>query len=172
MIAPQHRLGPWKPGQSGNPQGRPKGSGLTGKLRKPLVTSEAANGANFIVANARTVSRKQPSFVSVIAFDEDMQRALHALGDKDPVALASELAPKAWIDGNGEARPSLSMLADAVLSPYCIQRKRDAATHGARTQGGPEQWLLLTRTVFAFDGTLKPSTEVGCRAQIGCNSAP
>lgn len=29
--------GPWKRGQSGNPKGRPKGSGLTGELRRAIA---------------------------------------------------------------------------------------------------------------------------------------
>lgn len=100
---------------------------IQGRMHGAAKTKAAANGNNFTVASVRTASREQAIFVSVIAFDEDAQRALQALGDKDAVALAGELTPKAWIDDKGEARPSLSMLAHAVLSPYSIQRKREAA---------------------------------------------
>ncbi len=65
-------------------------------------------------------------FVNVIAFSDEARAALLALDDGDSVALSGTLTPKVWTDKNGETRPALDMVAHAVLTPYHINRKREA----------------------------------------------
>lgn len=48
--APKARTGQWKPGQSGNPAGRPKGSGLSGQLRAAIAKDAPAILATLIQA--------------------------------------------------------------------------------------------------------------------------
>jgi hypothetical protein len=61
----------------------------------------------------------------VIAIAESAVTALLALGDGDSVALSGELTPKVWQpkDG-GEPRPTLDLLAHAILTLYHVQHKR------------------------------------------------
>lgn len=65
-------------------------------------------------------------FVNVIAFGDNARAALLALDDGDSVALSGTLTPKIWTDKNGDTRPALDMVAHAVLTPYHINRKRQA----------------------------------------------
>ncbi len=53
-----------------------------------------------------------------------MGAALLALDDGDSISIARALTPKAWDDKSGEARPSLDMVAQAVLTAYHVARKR------------------------------------------------
>ncbi|UHL62751.1 single-stranded DNA-binding protein [Paralcaligenes sp. KSB-10] len=63
---------------------------------------------------------------SVIAFDEKAQAALLALEDGDSVALSGSLTPKVYEDKNGATRPSLDLVAHAILTPYHVKCKRQA----------------------------------------------
>jgi single-stranded DNA-binding protein len=71
-------------------------------------------------------------FCNVIAFDEKAVTALLALAEGDSVALAGELTPKVYTPRNGEPRPSLDLLAHAVLTEYHIARKRKAVQDARR----------------------------------------
>jgi hypothetical protein len=79
-------------------------------------------------------------FVSVIAFDAAAVEALAALGPGDAASLAGELTPKVYVpkDG-GEPRPSLDLLAHAVLTPYAVERRRRAARGEGEHQDGGQQ---------------------------------
>ncbi|MGB6488764.1 MAG: hypothetical protein WBE91_17930, partial [Steroidobacteraceae bacterium] len=57
--------------------------------------------------------------------------ALLALQDGDSGALAGELTPKVYTPQSGEPRPSLDLLAHAVLTEYHIARKRNAVQEAA-----------------------------------------
>jgi single-stranded DNA-binding protein len=79
-------------------------------------------------------------FVSVIAFDDAAVSALLALDAGDSVSLAGEATPKVYTPAGGEPRASLDLLAHAVVSPYSVQRKRQAARarDGEQHQGEGE----------------------------------
>ena len=66
-------------------------------------------------------------FVNTIAFGDTVVGALLALGDGDSVALSGEATPKVYVPKDGEPRPSLDLLAHAVISPFNVTRKRKAA---------------------------------------------
>ena len=101
---------------------------IHGRLHKAPQARTASNGRRFATANVRTPTKDGTAiFVSVIAFSESAVTALLALEDGDAVALAGELTPKIYTprDG-GEPRPSLDLLAHAILSPYHVKRRREA----------------------------------------------
>ncbi|APZ42929.1 single-stranded DNA-binding protein [Acidihalobacter ferrooxydans] len=100
---------------------------ISGKLYGTPQERTASTGNPFIALKLRATAGDGASlFVNVIAFAPDTCAALMALGDGDSVALAGTLTPKAWIDREGEARPSLDMVAHACLSAYHVTRKRKA----------------------------------------------
>ena len=88
-------------------------------------TSQA--GKPFATCTARTTTRDGATvFANVIAFAESAVTALLALSAGDAVALSGELTPKVYTPPGGEPRPSLDLLAHAVLTPYHVARKRKA----------------------------------------------
>lgn len=65
-------------------------------------------------------------WVDVICFEGAAVAALLALGDGDPVAVSGEATPRVYIPPDGPPRPSMSVLAHGVLTPYAVTRKRKA----------------------------------------------
>jgi hypothetical protein len=65
-------------------------------------------------------------FVNVIAFAPAAVAALLALKDGDAIAIAGELTIKVYTPASGEPRPSLDLLAHAVITEYHVNRKRKA----------------------------------------------
>ncbi len=102
---------------------------IAGSLHGKPVERTGPSGKPFAVCKVRTpLQDGETVFISVIAFDADVCRALLALDDKDTVALSGSLTPKVYQPKDGSpARPALDMVASAVLTPYHIKRKRQAA---------------------------------------------
>lgn len=100
---------------------------ISGRLHGKPTQRTGQSGKPFVTASVRAAAGNgEPLFVSVIAFDEQPRAALLALGDGEAVALSGALTPKVWTR-NGEARPSLDLVAHAVLSAYHVARKRKAS---------------------------------------------
>ena len=72
-----------------------------------------------------------------VAQVEETMRALLALGDGESVALSGELTPKVWTGKEGTARPSLDMVAHAVVTPYHVTRKRQAVAGATAREDAP-----------------------------------
>jgi len=103
---------------------------ISGKIYGQPAQRTAKTGKCFAVAKVRCAAGDGESlFVNVIAFDGDTCTALLALGDGDSVALAGMLTPKVWTDRDGNARPSLDIVAAQVLTAYHVSRKRKAVTN-------------------------------------------
>jgi len=107
---------------------------IAGRLNGAPAARTTKAGRPFATCKLRASTRDGESlFVNVIAFSSPAVTALLALADGDAVALAGELTPKVWIDKNGEARPTLDLVAHAVLTEYHVARKRKEA------RGAPAQ---------------------------------
>jgi single-stranded DNA-binding protein len=92
----------------------------------------AKHGNRFATVKVRvTTVTGEGFFINVIAFAAPAVDSLFALSDGDSVALSGELTPKVWVDKNGDARPSLDLVAHAVLTAYHVTRKRQAAREEA-----------------------------------------
>ena len=101
---------------------------IAGKLHGKPISKTGPSGKPFVVCKVRVPTQDGDSiFVSVIAFDEDVGRALLALDAGDSVALSGALTPKVWQPSTGPARPALDMVANAALTAYHVTRKRRAA---------------------------------------------
>ena len=96
---------------------------------RPEQRTGTNSGRPFVTAKVRAAtSGGETLFVNVLAFDATAQAALLALSDGDAVSLAGTLTPKVWTDREGQARPSLDMVASQVLSVYQVKRRREAAS--------------------------------------------
>ncbi len=104
---------------------------IAGKLYGAPQHRTGQSGKPFTVAKVRAAAGDgEPLFVNVIAFAQSVQTALLAIGDGESVALSGELTPKVWTDKDGKARPSIDLVAHAVLTPYHVTRRRQAADGG------------------------------------------
>jgi single-stranded DNA-binding protein len=100
---------------------------IAGRIHGQPAQRTASNGDPFATAKVRVSTRTgETYFVNVIAFVEDAVRALLALSDGDSVALSGEMTPKVYQPKEGPARPSLDLLAHAVLTEYHVTRKRQS----------------------------------------------
>lgn len=99
---------------------------VSGKLHGQATRKTARSGNPFTTAKVRVPAGDEAIFCNVIAFDDSAQAALLALGDGDAVALAGTLKPGVWVDRQGQARPTLDMVAAQVLTVYHLKRRRAA----------------------------------------------
>ena len=105
---------------------------IAGKICGKPAQRTAKTGNTFATGKLRVATGDAESiFVNVICFDGDTCTALLALADGDAVAMAGQLTPKVWTDKAGITKPALDLVAQQVLTPYHVQRKRRAvANHG------------------------------------------
>lgn len=113
----------------GAPQSRTSKSGqpfATGRLRVSMANGESL-------------------FASIVAFSSTALAALLALQDGDSVAISGELKIGIYSDKQGQAKPSLDLVAHAVLTTYHVGRKRRAVAASPSTPAGEfhedEEWL-------------------------------
>ncbi|WP_084150855.1 single-stranded DNA-binding protein [Azohydromonas australica] len=105
---------------------------------RPEQRTGTNSGRPFVTAKVRAAtSGGEVLFVNVLAFDATAQAALLALSDGDAVSVAGTLTPKVWTDREGQARPSLDMVASQVLSAYQVKRKRDTVGAAAGSAEPP-----------------------------------
>lgn len=107
---------------------------IAGKLYGTAEQRTGKSDKLFTVCKLRAPAGDgEPLFVNVIAFTDSVQAALLALDDGDSVALSGELTPKVWTDKEGQVRPSVDLVAHAVLTAYHVSRKQ-RSVHGERAQ--------------------------------------
>jgi len=98
---------------------------IGGKLHGKPAQRVGQSGKAFVTAKVRTPTASgETVFVNVIAFSESVGASLLALDDGDSVSISGALTPKAWTDRSGEAKPSLDLVAHALLTTYHVTRKR------------------------------------------------
>lgn len=97
---------------------------IAGKVQGQPMRKTGKTGKAFVTAKVRAHAGDGDVFVNVISFSDSTGAALLALGDGEAVALAGTLKPGAWLDKEGNARPSLDMVASAVLTAYHVAKKR------------------------------------------------
>lgn len=110
---------------------------ILGKLHQPAEQRTSKAGRPFVTATVRAaVGEAEGVFVKVLAFSESAGAALLALHAGDALAVAGTLKPAAWIDREGNARPSLDLVAAQVLTLYGLKKKRAASAGAAPAEPG------------------------------------
>lgn len=108
---------------------------VSGRLYGEAQIGTGQNGKRFVTCKVRaTAGDGKPLVVNVIAFNDEVQTALLALGDADSVSLSGALTPKVWTDKNGLVKPALDMVAHGLLTAYHVQHKRKAI-HSSTSDG-------------------------------------
>ncbi|CAJ0777677.1 single-stranded DNA-binding protein [Ralstonia chuxiongensis] len=102
---------------------------VSGKLHIAPVLRQTKANHDYVTVTVRVPlsAENESVFAHVVAFSESACQALRALDVGDAVSVAGKLTPGAWLDKEGNARPSVDVVADQVLSVYSIRKKRDAA---------------------------------------------
>jgi single-stranded DNA-binding protein len=90
-----------------------------GRLYGEAQIRTGQNGKRFVTCKVRaTTNDGDTVFVNVIAFDDDVQTALLAMGDADSVALSGTLTRKVWTDKNGLVKAAMDMVAFKVIGGW------------------------------------------------------
>lgn len=97
---------------------------VSGKLHGLPQQRTSKNGNTFTTAKLRVPTGEDSTFCNVIAFDDDTQAALLALGAGEAVALAGTLKVGMWTDKSGTAHPSLDLVASKALTQYHLTKRR------------------------------------------------
>jgi len=91
------------------------------------VATQRMGKVPFVTATVRVpTDGSEAVFVNVISFEDAPRNALLSLPPGEPVALAGTLTPDVWINKEGEPRPQLKMIVNAVLTIASARRKRGA----------------------------------------------
>lgn len=106
-----------------------------GKLYGKPERRTSRSGKPFVAAKVRVLGGDDSIFVGVAAFSESAQAALLALDAGEAVALAGKVSAKAWVDRGGNARPSLHLIVNHVLTVHHAKRKREVMQQ--RDRSGP-----------------------------------
>ena len=110
---------------------------ILGKLHQRAEQRTGKTGRPFVTAKVRAAAGDGESlFVNVIAFADTASAALLTLDACDSVELAGTLKPGAWTDREGNARPSLDIVAAQVLTLYALKKKREANAQARDRQHG------------------------------------
>jgi len=90
---------------------------IAGRLMGEASRRVDKTGRTYMVARVLARNKADEEFiVNVIAFDNAACASLLALADGDALSLAGSLTPKVWTDKQGNARPSLDLIAQRVVS--------------------------------------------------------
>lgn len=101
---------------------------ITGKLHQRAESRISKSGKQFVTAKVRAAAGEADSlFINVVAFSESACAALLALEAGDSLALAGTLKVGVWTDREGNARPSLDLVAAQVMTLYGLKKRRTAA---------------------------------------------
>jgi single-stranded DNA-binding protein len=96
-------------------------------------------GKDYATARLSVTDREGGEHVVLAtAFDDGAVSAMLALAKGDALAVAGELSAGVWTPEGKEPRPSLRVLVHRVMTPYAVQRRREAAsgTRRERPIGG------------------------------------
>jgi single-stranded DNA-binding protein len=105
---------------------------IRGRLVADPERKLAKSGRDYAAARLSVTDREGGEHLALLtAFDDGAVRALLSLGKGDALVVAGELSIGIWAPEGKEPRPSLRVLVHRVLTPYAVQRRREAAS-GAR----------------------------------------
>lgn len=111
---------------------------LSGKVHGQPETRVGKSGKTFCTAKLIVPTDAESCWANVVAFREDAIRSLMALSAGDSVSVVGTAKVGAYLSKTGEPRPTLDVVAEAVLSVYEVTKRRKAA---ARPDPDSGHWL-------------------------------
>ena len=121
---------------------------VTGRLIADPERRTGQSGKPFTLARIVAQTDDGEAVVSLIAFGTTSEQ-LAAMGKGDTVSVTGRAKVNTWTGKDGASRAGLSVIADALLTPYHLRRKRAAAAVGGDRQPergddlgeGHDEWL-------------------------------
>lgn len=123
---------------------------ITGKLHGTALERTGKSGKPFATAKLKAATHEgETIFVNLLAFADNAQAALLALGDGDAVAVSGSIKPTSWTDKDGNTRVGIDMIAAQVLTSYHVDKRRRAVTRQDQPQDQPQRprhdaWIART----------------------------
>lgn len=112
---------------------------ITGKIYTAPERRVSKNGSEYLTAKVRAATGNgEALFVNCIVFEADAARSLLALQSGDSLSISGELTPGAWLDREGQPRPSLSMVVSKVLTLYNLDKKRKSSKAAPASTAQPQ----------------------------------
>jgi len=109
---------------------------VTGSLFKAPSLRASKTGRPYVTATIRAKDGEASQWWRVMAFSESAQVELMRLGEGDACTVQGAFKCELYQPEGGEARISLSIVADHVLALRQPPRKRKAKTAGDAARGG------------------------------------
>lgn len=106
---------------------------IAGKLIADPDRRMGQSGKPFVLAKVSAHDGDADALVSVVAFGPIAEQ-LGALGKGDAVAVTGRARVTTWEGKDGTSKAGLNLVADAVLTPYQVTRKRQAHVDAPRDE--------------------------------------
>lgn len=128
----------------------------SGQLVRDPKTGTSASGTRWANTTIRCPTGTDregnalTSFVTILAFNDDADR-LARLGKGDAVSVQGNLKQTEYVK-DGETRHGLEILANSILTPYALKKKRgdsDRAPAGKSAPNAPDGWAVYAPTASA-----------------------
>jgi single-stranded DNA-binding protein len=118
---------------------------VSGTLINKPASRVSRSGNNFVTCQLRAAAGDESFLCSLIAFDDQICKALMALDKGDSVSVTGSAKPSTWINRDNEPCLGLSVKVEQLLTQYSLTKKRAAAQGDKARYGLPAQSPLLDR---------------------------
>ncbi len=99
----------------------------SGTVVKASVERTSSAGRPYVTATLRVPTEDDAVLVSAVAFSDSARRALLALSRGDQAAVTGRAKLTSW-ERDGETKFGMSVVAEGVLTPYQLEKRRTRAT--------------------------------------------
>ncbi len=120
---------------------------VTGVLFRSTESRTAKSGKPFVAASTRIKDGDGSQFVRIVAFSESAQNELLRLHDGDCLSVQGQLTASIYTSADGNAKVSLSIIANNVLALRQLPKERKAPSPepaGSRQQRLAGSWQSPT----------------------------
>src|SRR5207249_1903690 len=95
-------------------------------VNKP-ASRTSRNGNSYVTCQVRAAAGDESFLVSLVAFDDQICKALLVLDRGDSVSVTGSGKPSTWTGRDGEPCLGLSVKVEQLMTQYSLTKKRAAA---------------------------------------------
>jgi single-stranded DNA-binding protein len=98
---------------------------IGGTLKGAPSERTASNGSTYVVARVIAAdSKARTHLVNVMAYSESVRAMMLELADGDSICVSGAMQVGTFAAADGEIKPSISMVASTISTPYAVRNKR------------------------------------------------